>query len=450
MKKHLLIVVVFALVLTFGLSAQAMALPLPSNPIALPAIVTQPQDQSTTILGTPELSIELSFNDLFGNIEIALYRDATGNGPSGDDTLLVGNAFVDVGTPYTWTVSPSDISGIGTYHYYFKARTLTTSWFYTDDSDYVYSDVATIEVNGLVLVLPMPTPAITTQPADVTMTLGQSTTLTVADAPAVASLLYRSYTASYQWWCRYGTSGFFMLCLGQTSPSITVTPSATGTMQYYCTVTYTDATDSGISNSVNSNTAIVTTVDAPPIVFNDVLTSDWFYDDVYAAVNMGLINGKYVTPPLYVPNGYLTIAEAIKLAACMRQYYETGSVTLVNGSPWYQSYVDYCGDYGIIGYHEYDGKYNNYATRAEYAVIFANALPPSEFAAINNILNGDIPDVTLMDSYGEAVYKLYNAGILQGNDSAGTFAPNTNIKRSEVAAILTRMMDSSARKTFSL
>jgi len=186
------------------------------------------------------------------------------------------------------------------------------------------------------------------------------------------------------------------------------------------------------------------------IVFEDVSESDWFYDDVYAAVDMGLINGKYANPPMYVPEGRLTIAEAIKLAAVMHEYSETGMVTLTNGNPWYQSYVEYCGDFGIIGYDEYDGKYNDQATRSQYAVIFANSLDPSEYGQINQIEDGDIPDVSLSDEYGQAVYKLYRAGILQGNDQEGTFAPTTDIKRSEVAAILTRMMDSSERKTFTL
>ena len=56
----------------------------------------------------------------------------------------------------------------------------------------------------------------------------------------------------------------------------------------------------------------------------------------------------------------------------------------------------------------------------------------------------------LSDSYGAAVYKLYQAGVLTGNDEAGTFAPMTNIKRSEVAAIVNRMMHAENRITDSL
>ena len=90
------------------------------------------------------------------------------------------------------------------------------------------------------------------------------------------------------------------------------------------------------------------------------------------------------------------------------------------------------------------------ATRAQFATIFAAALPEAALPQINGIGEKEIPDVEMSDRYGEAVLKLYRAGILTGNDEAGTFAPTTNIKRSEVAAIVNRMMNEEIRKTFAL
>ena len=162
----------------------------------------------------------------------------------------------------------------------------------------------------------------------------------------------------------------------------------------------------------------------------------------------GLVNGRTATT--YVPDGNITVAEAIKLAATMHQKYTTGSVTLGNGSPeWYSTYVAYAVANGIIQ----DGEYtdlNAIATRAQFASIFAAALPDDALKAINTIEDGKIPDVKLSDSYGAAVYKLYQAGVLTGNDEAGTFAPMTSIKRSEVAAIVNRMMHAESRKTLAL
>jgi len=179
--------------------------------------------------------------------------------------------------------------------------------------------------------------------------------------------------------------------------------------------------------------------------FGDVKESDWFYADVMSAVEMGLINGKSATR--YAPNDNLTYAEAIKLAACMHQLYVDGSISLTSGNPWYKPYVDYCKKNGIID-QEYD--YNSNATRAGYMGIFAKALPSEALAEINTVDDNAIPDVPSSRGYAAGVYKLYRAGILQGVDAAHNCKPLSNIKRSEVAAILTRMMDETKRVVFSM
>jgi len=195
--------------------------------------------------------------------------------------------------------------------------------------------------------------------------------------------------------------------------------------------------------------------EAPEIVepvselpFVDVAVNAWFYNDVLVAWKDGLVNGR--TETTYVPDGNITIAEAIKLASTMHQKYTAGAVTLTNGAEaWYSTYVEYAVANGIIK----DGEYtdmNAIATRAQFASIFAAALPADALTAINAVEDGKIPDVKMADSYGAAVYKLYNAGILTGNDAVGTFAPMSNIKRSEVAAIVNRMMHVENRKTIAL
>ena len=180
------------------------------------------------------------------------------------------------------------------------------------------------------------------------------------------------------------------------------------------------------------------------IPFKDVPTSQWYYNDVSNAYETGLINGKSATA--FKPDDNLTYAEAVKLAACMNQRYTTGSVSLQNGNPWYQTYVDYCKTKKII---DVDYAWDQPATRAGYMEIFSKALPDSALQQINNIPDGTIPDVPMTHSQAAAIYKLYKAGILQGNDAAHSCNPGASIKRSEVSAILTRMMDSSKRIWFS-
>lgn len=176
--------------------------------------------------------------------------------------------------------------------------------------------------------------------------------------------------------------------------------------------------------------------------FDDVKTSDWYHNDVENAHRMGLINGK--SNNRYGANENMTYAEAIKLAACMHQLYETGEITLTNGSgTWYQPYVDYAADNGI----PWNCKnYNAQISRRDYVYIFYYALPESDYEEINDI--DSIPDVKHGDKYSDEIYAFYRAGILSGSDSKGTFNPRSTIKRSEVAAILSRMMDRSARKEF--
>ena len=180
--------------------------------------------------------------------------------------------------------------------------------------------------------------------------------------------------------------------------------------------------------------------------FVDVPSSQWYAQYVEISYEYGLIDGKSSTT--FEPDSNLTIAEAIKLAACLHSIFYTGEADFAKVSPWYQTYVDYALENGIIS-----SPYTNYnanATRSDFALIFANALPAEAMATRNDVNEGEIPDVSMAFSFGAAVYQLYNAGILVGSDSQGTFYPNNTIKRSEVATIVTRMANADYRETVSL
>ena len=185
--------------------------------------------------------------------------------------------------------------------------------------------------------------------------------------------------------------------------------------------------------------------------FTDVIEGkDWFYSDVKIAYESYLIDGY--TDTTYEPKKNLTYAQAVKLAACMHERYTTSKVTLENGSPWYQPYVDYAKANGIIS-DEYDAwtkdDWNANATRAGYIKIFANALPAEAFTAKNTVADDAIPDVKMDHPQAAEIYKLYRAGILEGS-SGFKCKPDDNITRAEVAAILTRMMNPAERKEFTL
>lgn len=186
--------------------------------------------------------------------------------------------------------------------------------------------------------------------------------------------------------------------------------------------------------------------------FADVSRGQWYYSDVTNAYDRGLVNGMTLTS--YAPSGTLTCAQAVKLAACMHQLYHTGSVTLQNSEGnWYQSYVDYAVENGIL-----EQSFNNYdsaISRRGFVKLFYHALPASSYAAINAIADGAIPDVAADAECAAEIYAFYRAGILTGySNTSGyaehAFGPGGTISRAEVATIMNRMFDASARQSFSI
>lgn len=174
--------------------------------------------------------------------------------------------------------------------------------------------------------------------------------------------------------------------------------------------------------------------------FTDVKQGDWYYADVKIAYQNRLINGK--TDTLFAPQDNMTAAEAVKLASCIHQLKNEGTVSLSAGvGTWYKPYVDYAKNKGLI---DVDLDWNNKITRAGYMQIFARLITDEE-ARLNNVPDGSIPDVRMSHPSADAIYKLYRAGVVQGVDSNRNCSPMSYIKRSEVAAILTRMMDVNRR-----
>ena len=198
------------------------------------------------------------------------------------------------------------------------------------------------------------------------------------------------------------------------------------------------ASAAGLSNFQKSNTYT-------PGQFADVPAGSWFAAGVQSAYELGLMTGTGANA--FDPSGDLTLAETAVLAARIHSIYRGDGASFTGGPAWYQPYVDYAIQNGVIP----SGAYSDYsatATRAQFASILAAALPSEALPAINTVTV--LPDVDANATYAAAALKLYNAGILTGSDAAGTFNPESSIQRSEVATIVTRMADQSQRKTFTL
>lgn len=178
--------------------------------------------------------------------------------------------------------------------------------------------------------------------------------------------------------------------------------------------------------------------------FTDVGTSDWFYNSVAEAYKYDLVNGKSATK--FDPKGNVTIAEVITMADKLHSYASSGTLSpsiQMEAEPWYTLFVRYAETKQIISTGEFSGEYNRPATREELAHIFAHAIPDNGYQQINVVTT--LPDIDSSNKYYNDVIKLYNAGIISGNDYRGTFTPKANITRAEAAAIASRLALPSTR-----
>ena len=176
-------------------------------------------------------------------------------------------------------------------------------------------------------------------------------------------------------------------------------------------------------------------------MFSDVAADAWYAKNVQSAYTMGLMYGK--SNSRFDPEGNITLAETIAIAARLHSIFHSKRDDFIQDTPWYQVYVEYAMDTGLI--EEAYSDYSRTVTRAEFAQIIGQALPDKALRVIGNVPDGAIPDVRLDDVNGQMIYKLYRAGVLTGNDEKGTFTPNRPIRRCEIAAIVSRMADADLR-----
>ncbi|MCL2060246.1 MAG: S-layer homology domain-containing protein [Oscillospiraceae bacterium] len=220
------------------------------------------------------------------------------------------------------------------------------------------------------------------------------------------------------------------------------------------TAAVTNAAAATAAATTVATTAVTSAAAASAPVFADVPEGSWYRMDVNIAVRQGLILGKSATS--FAPDDNLTQAEAVALASRCHQLLYSGEVTLAAGNPWYQPFFDFADANFLNGVGGWDlgawdeATANKPITREYFVALFFLALQEGDYAPINSIADGSIPDVPMHDVLSGAIYAFYRAGILAGSDVERTFNPTTNITRAEVAAILTRITNDSPRMQFSL
>ncbi len=160
-------------------------------------------------------------------------------------------------------------------------------------------------------------------------------------------------------------------------------------------------------------------------LFSDVPYDSWFYEDVMALTDSGVIGGY--PDGTYRPSKNVTTGEALKMILLASGYPEPEQVS----SHWARGYLNFAIDQGFLMRYEDISDLDVPMTRGLVAKLAANALG----------LTADGVTGTFTDTDSSYVEALYAAGIVDGYPD-GTFRPGASVTRAEIAAIVHRIYNS--------
>lgn len=170
--------------------------------------------------------------------------------------------------------------------------------------------------------------------------------------------------------------------------------------------------------------------------FADVKTSSWFYSGVKSAYDMKIMEG--MGGGRFAPNETVPWSQAVTIAARVRAAY-LGEEILAAEGVWYQRYVNYAAERGILpSNHPAGGAWNTTPIDRQSIAYLFQAVVDREDCPPNSNLT--IPDLAAVsDDKQAAVQSLYAAGIFTGK-GGGNFDPTGLTTRAELATILTRLL----------
>jgi hypothetical protein len=182
--------------------------------------------------------------------------------------------------------------------------------------------------------------------------------------------------------------------------------------------------------------------------------SGWYVDFVKEAYEYGIVSG--VGNNRFAPQNNLTTQEAITIGARIHAIYKYGYDAVdskiddysLPDDQWYSKFVAYAKAEGIIGV-EFDYLIGQNITRAQMVHCWSRILLPADMPKVNTV--NSLPDVNDSTEYKDSIFMMYEAGILSGTDSIGTFNPDRAITRAECSTIFMKLIDKASRssgKTF--
>ncbi len=175
--------------------------------------------------------------------------------------------------------------------------------------------------------------------------------------------------------------------------------------------------------------------------FSDI-SGKWHETFIADLYEYGLAEGMSDTE--MAPDAPVTVAQVIALAARINAKYYSGTIGEPGGGAWYDPYISYARDYGLIDRNA-EVEADRPATRGESALIFSRALPDWQFDAVNE--SGDFGDVAETDACFAAARLLCRAGVINGYED-GLFRPEGEISRAEAMTIADRTVNKSQRRGY--
>ena len=130
-------------------------------------------------------------------------------------------------------------------------------------------------------------------------------------------------------------------------------------------------------------------------------------------------------------------------------YIKFSNSTKYDYSDWYDKYVDYAIENGIIAERQFvESEFENDLTRENFSNFIVASFGEAFFEKINNIKG--IPDVVKNEKFSEIKLLLYNSGIMTLAEDDGSFCKETAVLRSEAAKIINRIFVKDNREKFSI
>ena len=173
--------------------------------------------------------------------------------------------------------------------------------------------------------------------------------------------------------------------------------------------------------------------------FSDVQPGAWYYDNVMAAVEAGIVSGK--GDGTFAPMGNITRRDfAIMVTKLLLGGKEPAEATTtpfsdVASNDYALDYIAYCAENGIISGSDGQFRPGDYITRQEAASVMKNAL---ELTGTTSELFAD--DAKIAGWAKANVYACKAAGIFNG-DEKNNFNPTNTLTRAEAASIMVNALN---------